>query len=126
MTRTWAKLLILIGWSYSIMLALALAISPNEHHPYNVRCHRNEIPQTVARVSGIIVISSLVIIQVKTVLILKVRFQLICGPGSTGISAARLHLYKRVMMTAGYRSSVCSHMGTLSYAIHSENLVTRQ
>ena len=100
MTRARAKLLILIGWSYCIVLAHVLAISPRGHDPYNVRCQRHKIPLTVVRASGIIVIVSLVIIQVKTVLILKVRFHSVSGPGSTGISTARLHLYKRALLTA--------------------------
>ncbi len=106
MTRSRAKRLIRIGWCYCIMLTIFLALSPRGHGPYDRRCQRHEIPQTVAGMcagtSGIILIIALLSIQVNTGLILKERAnQSINRTGCRGISTARLRLYKRAMATAG-------------------------
>ena len=104
MTRTRAKLLMLIGWMYCILLATTSGLSPQGNDPHDIRCQRHPIPQTIAGASGISFIVSVFIIQVKTLLILKERTQPIrAQPGSqtgqTLIPTGRMRLYKRAMVT---------------------------
>ncbi len=100
MTRTRAKLLIFIGWLYCILLAVALILSPLGDDPLIMRCQRHAIPQTVLGVSGVSLIISLLIIQVKTLLVLKERTRSAgAQPGHRSITTGRLRLYKRAMGT---------------------------
>ncbi len=101
MSKSHAKRLIVIGWSYCILLALALALSPIQQNPFDMTCRKHPIPRTVAILSALCLIISLVVIQVKTLFIFKERSQTVSGPGGTSISRGRLRLYKRAIATAG-------------------------
>ncbi len=108
MTRKRAKVLIAIGWVFSILLSLAHLPFPNREDPPKVgfKCERHEVPMTLVTLSGLCMMCSIIVVQVLNVLILRKRLRDVPGnPGRPAVvqppvTTGRTRLYKRAITTS--------------------------